>query len=200
MSHLLFLAGANGDPNFWKFVVQQLPFSSDQITLQHYPEFAGYPAVPTVHNFDQLCDWIIEQIAEPTVIIAQSMGGVIAIQAKLRKPELIQKLVLIATSGGIDVTSFYVQDWRTDYLLANTSQPAWFAEAQYDFSSDLHLIDCPVLLIFGDDDDISPVSVGQYLEYLLPNAHLHIVHGGQHDLVLTHSTEVAQQINTFLQN
>ena len=56
----------------------------------------------------------------------------------------------------------------------------------------------PVLLLWGDDDPISPVSVGEYLRGLLPNACLHVVQGGKHDLVQARADEVAPLIERHL--
>jgi pimeloyl-ACP methyl ester carboxylesterase len=56
------------------------------------------------------------------------MGGIFAVQAALQKPEQVQALVLVATSGGIDLSPFQVADWREDYQQSFTV-PDWFVSA-----------------------------------------------------------------------
>ena len=77
-----------------------------------YPSFGGYPDDMNVQSFESLQDYVLNQIQQPSVVIAQSMGGIFAVQAALKKPEQVQALVLVATSGGIDLSPFQVADWR----------------------------------------------------------------------------------------
>ena len=59
-------------------------------------------------------------------------------------------------------------------------------------------ISAPTLLIWGDEDPISPVAVGRELEKRIPNAKLCILPGGDHDLALTRSDAVANLIAEHL--
>jgi pimeloyl-ACP methyl ester carboxylesterase len=56
----------------------------------------------------------------------------------------------------------------------------------------------PTLLLWGDSDPISPIRVGERLASLLPNAHLHIVQGGDHDLAETHAAAIGPLIDKHL--
>ena len=75
------------------------------------------------------------------------MGGILAVQAALQKPELIQALVLVATSGGIDLSTFDVADWRQAYQQTFAVLDGFTAHQQY-LHDQLHQIQCPVLLIW----------------------------------------------------
>ena len=162
-----------------------------------YPSFGGYPDEMKVQSFEDLQDYVLNQIQQPSVVVAQSMGGIFAVQAALQKPEQVQALVLVATSGGIDLSSFQVADWREDYQQSFTV-PDWFVQHQSDLTDSLEHIRCPVLLIWGDADPISPVAVGQSLHRQIPHAELHIVSQGQHDLAYVHAEHVVQLIQNFL--
>ena len=196
--NLLFLPGASGDPEFWQPVARLMP-AAYRYTLQAYPGFAGCPARPEISSLSQLSDWIIGQIAQPTVIIAQSMGGIIAIQAALRKPDAVRGLVLVATSGGLDVSALGATDWRTDYALHMQHLPQWFVEAQANFTPNLARIQQPVLLLWGDADPISPLAVGHALQQQLPNAAFKVIRNGQHDLANMHAQQVADHIAQFIE-
>ncbi len=54
---------------------------------------------PEINNFDDLSNYVVAQIEQPSILIAQSMGGIFAIAATLQKTDLVKGLVLIATSG-----------------------------------------------------------------------------------------------------
>ena len=153
-----------------------------------------------MHSFATLSDWVIDSICQPTFIVAQSMGGIIAIQAALRKPHYVQGLVLVATSGGLDTSALGAADWREDYLLHSAHLPTWFVEAQHDLSPDWAHVKQPVLLLWGDADPISPLAIGHALQQQLPHAHLHMIPQGQHDFAYKHAPQVAQHIRAFIEN
>ena len=194
--NLIFLPGASGNTVFWQPVIQRLP-QDDSSMVVAYPSFGGYPDDVDVQSFEGLQVYVLNQIQQPSVVIAQSMGGIFAVQAALQKPEQVQALVLVATSGGIDLSSFQVADWREDYQ-QSFIVPDWFVRHQSDLTGSLERICCPVLLIWGDADPISPVAVGQFLHRQIPHAELHIVSQGQHDLAYVHAEHVAQLIQNFL--
>lgn len=194
--NLIFLPGASGNTTFWQPVIQRLP-QDDSTMVVAYPSFGGYPDDVDVQSFESLQDDVLNQIQQPSVVIAQSMGGIFAVQVALQKPEQVQALVLVATSGGIDLSPFQVADWREDYQQSFTV-PDWFVQHQSDLTGSLERIQCPVLLIWGDADPISPVALGQALHRQIPHAELHIVSQGQHDLAYVHAEHVAQLIQNFL--
>lgn len=195
---LIFLAGASGSTVFWEPVKRRLPENWVK-TIFHYPSFGGYMDDPNIQSFADLQAHVIGQIQCPSVLIAQSMGGIFAVQAALQKPKFIQALILVVTSGGINLSNFEVADWRKDYQQTFTV-PNWFVEND-DFLDDrLSEIQCPVLLIWGDDDPISPLSVGRYLESQFKQARLEIIEGGQHDLAFKFSEQVADVIDDFIKS
>ncbi len=163
-----------------------------------WPGFGSVPADPHINGIDDLAAKFISEIDQPTALIAQSMGGVVAIQVALQRPELITHMVLAVTSGGIDVSDLDVEDWRPTFLGANPSFPRWFTDYKSDLSANLESIKIPVLLIWGDADPISPVAVGERLRGLLPFAHLHVIPGGLHDLANTLASSVAPLIDDHL--
>ncbi|MDN5557025.1 MAG: alpha/beta hydrolase [Acinetobacter sp.] len=194
--NLIFLPGASGNTAFWQPVIQHLP-QDDSTMVVAYPSFGGYPDDVDIQSFEGLQDDILNQIQQPSVVVAQSMGGIFAVEAALKKAEQVQALVLVATSGGIDLSPFQVKDWREDYQ-QSFMVPDWFVQHQSDLTDSLERIQCPVLLIWGDADPISPVAVGQALHRQIPHAELHIVSQGQHDLAYVHAAHVAQLIENFL--
>jgi poly(3-hydroxyoctanoate) depolymerase len=56
----------------------------------------------------------------------------------------------------------------------------------------------PVLLIAGDDDPIIPLANARLMARLLRDGTVHIVHGGGHLALLTHSHELVPLVHRFL--
>ena len=196
-SKLLFLPGASGNTALWQPVADRLQHPARKIHLG-WPGFGPTPPDPAVRGFDGLVARVVEKINEPTALIAQSMGGAIALRAALEKPEFVTHLVLSVTSGGLDVKSLGAADWRPAFHANNPSLPRWFAEHHEDLSARLPEIRVPTLLLWGDADPISPVAVGQRLASLLPRAELHVFAGGDHDLAFTFAADLAPLIDAHL--
>ena len=197
MNHLVFLAGASGNTQFWNPLIAKLPEAYTRQII-HYPGFHGVATDPEINNFDDLSNYVVAQIEQPSILIAQSMGGIFAIAAALQKTDLVKGLVLIATSGGINLDRFQVQDWRQLYRQEYLESPDWFVTTKVDYEEFLSTIEVETLLIWGDQDLVSPIEVGQYLNQILKKSKLYIVEGGDHGLAKQDADEVAIQINAYL--
>ncbi len=90
---LFFLPGASGNTNFWKPVADGLRHRGQRRFLT-WPGFGGVPSDPTVNGINDLVARVVASISGPVDLLAQSMGGVIAIRAALQKPDLVKHLVL----------------------------------------------------------------------------------------------------------
>ncbi|HVB48266.1 MAG TPA: alpha/beta fold hydrolase [Burkholderiales bacterium] len=196
-SQILFLPGASGRTQLWEPVASLLTYPAPKGHFG-WPGFGSTPPDPLVNGIDDLVRKVVAKVDQPTALIAQSMGGAIAVRVALEKPELITHLVLAVTSGGIDVAGLGGQDWRPSFHESHPMLPRWFSVYQEDLSAKLPSITIPVLLLWGDSDPISPVRVGEHLASILPCAHLHVIPGGDHDLVETHASVIAPLIDELL--
>jgi len=194
---LIFLPGAGGNPSFWKPVSDLLTCNA-QRCLVGWPGFGIVPSNPDVNGLKDLVDLIISEIDQPTALIAQSMGGIIAMQAALARSSHVTHIVLCVTSGGVNMSDILAEDWRPEFLRNNPTIPRWFTDYQEDISSSLSNILAPTLLLWGDADPISPVAVGHRLEGLLPNRRMEVIKGGKHDLANKLATKVAPLIDEHL--
>ena len=195
--NLIFLPGASGSTTFWHPLIEKLP-QHYHTKIIGYPSFGDTPESVEVKNFEDLTNYVLNQINEESVIIAQSMGGIFAVAAALQKPQLVKGLVLIATSGGINLERFNVQDWREAYRQAFLQYPDWFVTTNINYEEFLSDISIETLLIWGDQDPVSPVEVGTYLNQIFKSSTLYIVKGGDHQLAEKYADEVAIQIKDYL--
>jgi pimeloyl-ACP methyl ester carboxylesterase len=195
---LLFLPGASGDTRFWQPVGARLRHRGERRFVA-WPGFGGFPVDPAVRGIGDLVTRVVGQITGPVALLAQSMGGVIAVRVALEKPDLVRRLVLSVTSGGLDVASLGARDWRVPFRERNPQVPAWFLDEREDLTARIRKIAIPVLLLWGDADPISPVAVGQRLAEILPRAELIVIEGGTHDLVRDRAREVAPHIDRYLE-
>jgi pimeloyl-ACP methyl ester carboxylesterase len=168
---VLFLPGASGDGRFWHPVADRLPRSWEK-TLLDWPGLGHVPARPGVGGLIDLARLVRDRAgAGPVDLVAQSMGGVVAMIVVLAHPGLVRRLVLTATSAGIDVAPFSPEDWRAEYAAEYPRAAAWIREERPDLSARLHEVTAPTLLLWSDADPISPLGVGRRLDEL-PRAEL----------------------------
>jgi pimeloyl-ACP methyl ester carboxylesterase len=196
---ILFLPGAGGDGRFWKPVADRLETSAEKVLLD-WPGLGHVPGSGPMNGFSDLVDRVVQELREPAHVVAQSMGGVVAVAAALRRPEEVERLVLTATSAGIDAARFRPHDWRPEYQRDFPRAARWVTESWMSAidGSELRKIRCPVLLLWGDADPIAPVGLGKHLVSLLPAAQLVIVKGGDHSFAALRPAEVAPHVAKHL--
>ena len=197
MTNTFFLPGAGASAAFWRPVADQLGAVHTKRLLS-WPGLGNEPPSADVRGIDDLVSMVLGEIQEPADLIAQSMGGLIAVRAALAVPEKIRRMVLTATSAGVPIDGLGGINWRPAYQKEFPAAATWITEVKQDLSPQIPTISAPVLLIWGDADPISPIAVGERLRDLLPNARLHVVKGGDHDLAITHASEVAAIIADHL--
>ena len=197
MTRILFLPGSGASPDFWKPVGAHLPKAW---TKEYFgwPGLGDQPHDPAIKGIDDLVRLVGARMDEPVDLVAQSMGGVIATRLALERPGRVRRLVLTVTSGGVNMTQLGAADWRTDYRRSFPRAAGWITEASPSSDLPVERIAAPTLLIWGDSDAISPVSVGRHLEQRISDARLHVVPGGDHDLAKTYATLVASLIEKHL--
>ncbi|HEU4328723.1 MAG TPA: alpha/beta fold hydrolase [Roseiflexaceae bacterium] len=198
-TRLLFLPGAGGDPRFWHPLGGLLPGTREH-TFLAWPGLGEQPPSADVRGFDDLVRLVEERMGDgPVDLLAQSMGGPVALQVALRNPGRVHRLVLAATSGGVDVSGLGGADWRPDYRRQFPRAAAWITDARPELTDLLPSIIQPTLLLWGDADPISPLAVGQRLQQLLPHATLVVVPGGDHAMVHDRPHDIAEVIVRHLQ-
>ena len=131
MTTTLFLPGASGSATFWRPVAHSAGL--DGVFLA-WPGLGAESAHAGVNSLDDLVAMAASHVTEPVNIVAQSMGGIVAIRLALMFPDLVRRLVLAVTSGGVPVADLGGSDWRGDYFAAFPNAAAWIATSVPDLS------------------------------------------------------------------
>lgn len=194
---LLFLSGSSGAASFWLPIGELLPVPWRKRYLD-WPGMGSVLPSPKIASYDDLADLVLDRLEEPTALVAQSMGGVVAARVAVRRPDRISHLVLTVTSGGIDRTAFDLVDWRPDYRKAYPHAPDWIFEHNRDLSAELRRLRMPVLLVWATRDPISPVGIGRHLAGLIPHARLVEIDSDDHWVVRQHPAQVAGEIERLI--
>jgi pimeloyl-ACP methyl ester carboxylesterase len=188
-----FFPGSSGSGAFWQPVAQRLPAGWTS-TLWSWPGAGDQPSRPNVSSYSDLIELAAASTEHGSDIVAQSMGGAVAIGLALAHREKVRRLVLVATSGGLNLEQDATEDWRAEYRATFPNADPWVSGERPDFTADIPKITAPTLLISGDQDPISPVSVGQRLHGLLPDSCLRVLPGGTHWLAHDRPDQVARLV------
>jgi pimeloyl-ACP methyl ester carboxylesterase len=194
---VVFLPGVSGHDGFWRAVGDRLPAAWRKAYV-NWPGLGDEPHESGVRGFDDLVARVLDALDEPGDLVAQSMGGVIAVRAATRAPTKVRRLVLAATSGGVDGGALGAADWREEYRLDFPDASGWATDPQPEMTAELRALKSPTLLLWGDADPLSPVAIGEHIAGLIPDAVLHVVAGGTHDFGRDRADVVAPLIEAHL--
>ncbi|MBI2031798.1 MAG: alpha/beta hydrolase [Candidatus Levybacteria bacterium] len=164
---------------------------------------------------------------EKVILICHSNGGRIALNFVGKYPEKTEELILI-DSAGIYHNDIYIKLKRNiflffakvgkkiipfdiaqkllysltgekDYFSANQNMKKTMVNLlQSDKSLNLSKTSVPTLIIWGREDDITPLSDGELLNNKIVNSKLFVVNGAKHSPQFTHSEEVVNIITEQL--
>lgn len=156
-------------------------------------------------------------VGGPAHLVGWSDGGIVALVVALRRPDLVDRLVLIGTNyhfdGALpmnfDPNSEFATMIRQSYAERSPDGADHFNEIAGKFMTlatteptltvdDLKKIAAPALVMVGDDDIIRLGHTAELYE-ALPNGQLAIVPGTSHALPIERPAETAQIILGFLQ-
>jgi pimeloyl-ACP methyl ester carboxylesterase len=194
---LVFLPGVSGDARFWEPVAAALPTAWEKRFVD-WPGVAGAPASAAVGSYDDLAALVLAELGDRAVVVAQSMGGIVAVDVALREPSRVSGLVLCATSAGLDPAQFDAADWRPAHRQANPNAPSWIYAPTEDMSARLSELTLPVLVISPTHDPISPLAMAEYLAQLLPKASLVSIESDDHWVARSQPEAVAEAIAAHL--
>ncbi|MEK7571307.1 MAG: alpha/beta hydrolase [Patescibacteria group bacterium] len=182
----------------------------------------------TLDNYVSWLKKSVEKEKGKVILLGHSNGGRIAISFAAKYPEKVAQLVLI-DSAGLYHKELLLQIKRAvfqtiakigrklhksdhlryllyrfarenDYYRANPAvRKTMHNLIKVDLSPLLPQIVIPTLIIWGQDDKVTPVIDGERMQALLPNARLHIVNGAHHSPQFTHEKEVAAIITQDLE-
>lgn len=162
------------------------------------------------------------------VLVGHSFGGQLATIFATKHPELLSKLILVDSSGIIDSSPrkvikrylfkslakvgfifkksiflkkiLYKFIREKDYFEANKAQRKTMNHAlAYSVKLILSSINTPTLILWGENDQTTPLYLGKIFKKLIPNSNL-IVLPARHSPIYTHPQLVFEKIYTFIKD
>lgn len=215
---LLLHGGLSRTESFDKYVLPALRgrkvFAYDRTGHGRSPDTKG--SFHFEFQTNEAIAYIEDVIKSPAHLIGYSDGGIIALMVAIKRPDLVHSLVLIGANYHYDMTDFKIPNTpptdedRAKYAKISPD-PAhtldekikkmhkiWKVEPNLTLKQ-LRKIDCPTLVVAGDDDVVRHEHTIEIYENI-PNAQLNIIQGASHALVKEKPKELQRSIKDFYNN
>jgi pimeloyl-ACP methyl ester carboxylesterase len=148
-------------------------------------------------QYEEAVAYLEDVVKEPAHLIGHSDGAIIALMVAMHKPELVKSVVLFGGlfhfSGTLPMPEFdgnISQEDLDEYAATSPDGPGtleakirkmfsiWYSEPAYSVE-DVKKIQCPALVLVGDDDVISHHHTIEMFE-ALPQGQLAVIPGTSH--------------------
>ncbi len=182
----------------------------------------------TADYADTIAKLIKSEPPRRRVWVGHSFGCRVGIQLAAHYPELFEGMILVAAAGlprrrsifeqlryarrrytfkaaksflgeGPRLEAMRDRFGSADYRQAGSLRPVLVRVVNEDLTIPAGLIQCPVLLIYGDQDTETPVEIGTRLNHIIQDSKLVVLDGFDHHSLLSEGRhQVAHHILRFL--
>lgn len=201
----IFIHGSGGDHRVWSLQTARL---AGAVALD-LPGHGGGEPVSDVTALARAVGGALEEVEGPRALIGHSLGGAVALELAITRPELVNGLVVIASGGRLTVPDATVARVPGDFpaererliagFFADPTTPmarrarqaldaggARTLVADYEACRSVALhgrldaVGVPVLLVVGDDDPFTPLRMTEELARELPLSQMVVIPGARH--------------------
>lgn len=220
---IILLHGWGQNTTMMQFIQDHLS-SRYQVVNLDFPGFGNSGEPPIAYSVDDYADWLHELcvylgLTNP-ILIGHSFGCRVALVYASKWP--VKKMVLTGAAGIREKQSLMVKTKTKLYKIGKKFAPSLAAEyAKKAGSSDyqntsgvmrgtfvkvvnqdlkplLPNINVETLLVFGDQDDQTPLWMGQMMEKLMPNAGLAVFKGQGHYAYFIEGQRFLRVLDAFM--
>ncbi len=225
---LLFLHGWRSQKEIWNDIIIRLKGECAiyALDLPGFGQSQTPNQVFSVGDYAKVVAEFIKKLElKNVIIIGHSFGGRIGIKLAATHPELISKLVLVDSAGFVTNSSkrkFYrvlakmakplfgfafMQGLRRrlyqfigaeDYLATPQLQKTFVQVVNEDLTKEMEKINCPTLIIGGENDKETPFEFGKKMNSLISNSKFVILKNAGHFSFLDKPEEFVKILTDFV--
>lgn len=200
----IFLHGMGQNASSWDKTISYLSDKAETIPLE-LSEFFGEGDCTYSKLYVSFCEYC-NRIAEPLNLCGLSLGAVLALNYAIDFPQKVSSLVLIAPQYDMPKFLLKVQNVlfkfmpeskfkdiglkKNDFITLTNSM------AEMDFTNGLYKVNCPVLVICGEKDNVNK-KVAIKLAEKLSNAKFSTIGNSGHEVNIDNPQGLANVIEMF---
>ncbi|MFA7243957.1 MAG: alpha/beta hydrolase [Patescibacteria group bacterium] len=225
---IVFLHGWRSDGMVWKNVADSIDQNLFSIYLVDLPGFGSSPkpsTVFTVSDYAKVVAGLIDKLGcEKVIIVGHSFGGRIAIKLSVEYSDLVSRLVLVDSAGIRSPKAdnynrmakiakpffkpkfmqglrklIYKRIGSEDYLETSELRETYKNLISEDLSVFLSKIDAPTLVVWGEDDESTPIEDARVIHKKIKDSRLEIVKNAGHFSFLEKPAEFTKLLNEFIE-
>lgn len=173
--------------------------------------------LPRSGDLDTREEWLAERLGPRANLVGHSLGGLLAARLAARRPELVERLALIAPAGvpGRPLTGHALPLAHAVLRLRPRHAPVVLADALRagplsllasglaahlaDVRPQLPAIVAPTLVLWGADDRLVPASQAAHWAAGIPHAQVEILPRTGHVPMVERPEEVSRLLRAFLE-
>lgn len=170
----LYLHGLGQTPDSWNRTIKETKVSDNSICINLVEmvksKVATYGEIYSA--FSKVCD----EENEDLVLCGLSLGGVLALNYAIDRPQKVKALILIATQYKMPKKLLKIQNMLFHLMPKSMFQQTGFGKADFislcgtmaelDFRNSLQHVSCPVLLVCGEKDNANKKASKELAGYL----------------------------------
>lgn len=209
---ILILHGWGRSGNEWVGIAKDLSaWSGRKAYVVDLPGFCGssLPTVLSMAEYSMLVAKFCEYMEiKKAVILGHSLGGRVGILLAALQPNLVEKLILVDPAGVkprsikrvvlkniAKLFGWVPRMWRqkvvgrvmdSDYHNSPALRGLYRIVVGEDLQKYLHIITCPTLVVWGENDPILPLSLTHVYRKKIRDVRIRVVWGAGHDPHLSH--------------
>lgn len=221
---ILILHGWGRSSNEWVEMAKVIGGStSSKLYVVDLPGFGGsnIPDVKSIFEYSKLVVELCQYLKIPKLrVVGHSLGGRVAIVMAANNPEMVEQIILIDPAGvkqrsvfrsGLKILA-KLFSWVPKTIRARVSNKVmdedyrnnphlrdlYRAIVKDDLRNQLKKIQCPALVVWGENDPVLPVSLTKIYRRYLPDSTVRIVWGAGHDPHLSHSEQTLDILKEYI--
>lgn len=125
---VVFLHGAGGDHTVWRFQARRLAHHDFQVLAPDLPGHGRSGGEP-YESIEDWGEWLVsfldERMDDAATVVGHSMGGLIAMQAALTRPEAFARLIVVGSGRSMPVHPQLLEAARHDLPRAAALVAGW---------------------------------------------------------------------------
>lgn len=200
----IYLHGLGQTPDSWEKTIARLGTAGCSLCPDLAQLVQGQEAVyPNLYGaVSRVCDEWDEKVD----LCGVSLGGVLALDYAIRRPEKVHSLVLIAAQYKMPEKLLKLQNALFRLMPRSMFQQTGFGKAEFlqlcrsmmklDFSGSLQQVSCPALIICGEKDSANKKAAAE-LAGALKGARLQVIPGCGHEVNAEAPERLAEALQDF---